>query len=60
MNIRKRIGLLENTVGRRRPLQELSEAELEAIIRKGAGLGDGEELTDDLLYRLSMERTSAE
>lgn len=54
MNIRARIGKLEMTVGRWQCLQELSDAELEARIRKAGGLDDSVALTDDLLQNLSV------
>lgn len=54
MNIRSRIGKLEMTVGRWQCLQELSNAELEARIRKAGGLDDSVALTDDLLHNLRM------
>jgi hypothetical protein len=59
MNIRPRIGKLETTVGRWVSLQELSDAELEAKIRKAAGLGDDDELTEDLLHALSVRGPAA-
>lgn len=59
MNIRSRIGKLETTVGRWVSLQELSDAELEAKIRKAAGLGADDQLSDDFLHTLSIQGPAA-
>lgn len=59
MNIRSRIGKLETTVGRWVSLQGMSDAELEATIRKAAGLGADDRLPDDFLHALSIQGPTA-
>ena len=53
MNIRTRIGKLETAIGRCLSARDMSDAELEALIRKVEGLGNDVEITDELLYSLS-------
>ena len=53
MNIRIRIGKLETAIGRCLSAREMSEAQLEAVIRKAERLGDDVEITDELLHSLS-------
>lgn len=59
MNMRSRIGKLETTVGRWVSLHELSDAELEARIRKAAGLGAYDQLPDDFLHAMSIQGPAA-
>lgn len=60
MNIRTRIGKLETAIGRCLSAREMSEAQLEAVIRKAEGLGGDVEITDELLRLLSGQAHSAE
>lgn len=53
MNIRARVGKLEMTIGRCLSAREMSQAQLEAVIKKARGLGDDVEITDALLHSLS-------
>lgn len=55
MNIRARVGRLETAIGRCLSAREMSDAQLEAVIRKAAGLGDDVELTNELLQQLSTQ-----
>jgi len=51
-SIGRRLDQLESTIGRERTLDEMSDDELEAIIRQATGCG---ELTDELLQRIASE-----
>ena len=55
MNIRTRIGKLETAIGHCLSAREMSEAQLEAVIRKAERLGDDVEITDELLHSLSVQ-----
>lgn len=55
MNIRSRISKLELTRGDHRQLYELSDAELEARIRRLSGLDDDVPLTNDVLHQMIAE-----
>lgn len=63
MNIRGRVGKLEVVCGQHRPLQYMSDAELEARIRRLAGaelgLSDGDALTNEMLELLVRESAHA-
>ena len=55
MNIRTRIGKLETVIGCCLSAREMSDAQLEAVIRKAERLGGDVEITDEMLQSLSCQ-----